>query len=693
MVGVYKTNLNGDILFANDAMAKIFHFRSVEDLKAENIVKLYSNPMQRNKIIEKLKKEGTFSQYEIEMISHTGEDITIILSANLVDDIISGMIMDITDSKKAEFSLQKSEERFRAVAESAVDAIVTTDINGEVLFCNDSLGTIFGYPQYEIIGKNLTVLMPDRFKKVYINGLERFKVFGEHRRVGKILITIGLRKDGSEFPFEMSLSAWKTGKKSYFTSIIRDITERKHMEDSLRESERNYRIIFENTGTATVIVDEDMTISDVNSEVEKLTGFKREEIVGKMKWTDFAIKVEHERLQNYFIKRKLDPDSAPREFETQVKDKNGNVKDILVTVANIPGTGKTVLSFLDITSRKNMEDKLHQAVEEWERTFDAVPDLIAIINNDYRVVRVNKAMADRLGVGPDDCVGLICYEAVHGSNEPHILCPHRQLLEDGLEHTGEIHEEHLGGDFIVSVSPLQYEGNLMGGVHVARDVTNLKNVEKELITSLHQKELLIKEIHHRVKNNLQIISSLLDLQEGYVKGDPTAVNVLKESQNRVKSMAMIHEKLYESPNLTHINFYDYIQKLVYDLFHSYSVKNNTIIPVINVDNIFVNMETAVPLGLIISELISNSIKYAFPNHKTGKISIDLHSNNEEFELLISDNGVGFPKNLDFRNIKSTLGLKLVNSLVKQIDGSIHLDKNQGTKFTIKFKEQVYKERI
>jgi PAS domain S-box-containing protein len=477
-------------------------------------------------------------------------------------------IRDITASKKAEFALKKSEKRFRAVAESAVDAIVTTDVNGKVLFCNDSLRNIFGYSKGEIIGENLTVLMPDRFKKDYLNDLERFKVSGEHQRVGNILKTLGLRKDGIEFPFEMSLSAWKTGEESYFTSIIRDITE-----------------------------------------------------------------------------------------------------------------------------RKQMEDKLYKASKEWERTFNAVPDLITIIDKDYHVSHVNKAMAESLGTEPDDCGGLICYEAVHGSDKPHILCPHRKLLDDGLEHTAEIHEDRLDGDFIVSVSPLHDdEGNLIGSVHVARNITKLKNVEKDLRISINQKDLLIKEIHHRVKNNLQIISSLLFLQEEYVKEDPKAVNVLQESQNRILSMAMLHEMLYQSPDLSQINFSNYIRNLVSNLFNSYCIKNE-INPVINVDNIYLNMETAVPCGLIISELVSNSLKYASSDDTTVKLIISLQKLKDELELIISDDGVGFPENLDFRNIKSSLGLKLVNSLVKQLDGSIELDRSRGTEFKIKFKELKYKQRI
>ena len=234
-------------------------------------------------------------------------------------------------------------------------------------------------------------------------------------------------------------------------------------------------------------------------------------------------------------------------------------------------------------------------------------------------------------------------------------------------------------------------GKVIGVFAAARDVTELKRAENEIKESLKEKEILLKEIHHRVKNNLQIISSLLDLQANYVD-DMEAINVLQESQNRVKSMAIIHETLYQSTDLASINFSNYIQNLVQDLFYSYGVKSN-IRPIIDVEQIFLNIETAIPCGLIISELVSNSLKYAFSSNMMGEIFISLCSLSEEFELIIRDNGIGLPENLDFENIQTSLGLRLVNMLVKQLEGSIKLERAHGTTFRVKFKELTYKKRF
>jgi two-component sensor histidine kinase len=203
--------------------------------------------------------------------------------------------------------------------------------------------------------------------------------------------------------------------------------------------------------------------------------------------------------------------------------------------------------------------------------------------------------------------------------------------------------------------------------------------------------VLLKEVHHRVKNNMQIISSLLNLQIDYLNNED-AIDVLKESQNRVKSMAMIHEKLYLSEDLTQINFADYIQNLVSNLFYSYNIKESQIKPIIKIEDVNLNIETAIPCGLIINELISNCLKYAFPNQMKGEIIITLKSIEDKFELVISDNGIGLPEKININKIK-TLGLLLVNSLTEQIDGKISIYKKDGTQFKIIFKELEYKERI
>ncbi|MEL7671302.1 histidine kinase dimerization/phosphoacceptor domain -containing protein [Methanobacterium sp.] len=226
-----------------------------------------------------------------------------------------------------------------------------------------------------------------------------------------------------------------------------------------------------------------------------------------------------------------------------------------------------------------------------------------------------------------------------------------------------------------------------------------ERIENKLKKSLEEKEILLKEIHHRVKNNLQIISSLLNLQSRYIN-DEEMLDIYKESQNRVKSMAIIHEKLYQSEDLARIDFGDYVKSLVMDLFHSYGVDN--IEPDINIRDVLLDINTAIPCGLIVNELVTNSIKHGFLASRTrvdsqsfdkrDKIAVNITKENEIYTMSVYDNGIGFPDNLDFRHTDS-LGMQLVISLTSQLRGTVELERNNGTLFKIVFKEVEYNNKF
>jgi two-component sensor histidine kinase len=216
---------------------------------------------------------------------------------------------------------------------------------------------------------------------------------------------------------------------------------------------------------------------------------------------------------------------------------------------------------------------------------------------------------------------------------------------------------------------------------LSTEIVERQRAENQIKTSLREKEVLLKEIHHRVKNNLQVISSLLKLQAGYIK-EHHVLEILKESQNRVRAMALLHEKLYQSEDLAKINFTEYVHSLVANLFRSYGVKSQTIAARINIADILFDIDTVIPCGLIINELVSNSLKYAFPENQKGEIRVELVQTSQgECCILVSDDGVGLPEDLDFHDTKS-LGLQLVCMLIEQLEGSVELDRSCGTTFKI-----------
>ena len=225
------------------------------------------------------------------------------------------------------------------------------------------------------------------------------------------------------------------------------------------------------------------------------------------------------------------------------------------------------------------------------------------------------------------------------------------------------------------------------------DITERKRIEDRIQSSLKEKEVLLREVHHRVKNNMQVISSLLKLQSNRIKEKQYA-DMLKDSQGRIKSMALVHEKLYQTKDLAEVDFNGYIKSLANSLFTSYGVNPKKIALKIEAADVALGLDSAIPCGLIINELISNSLKHAFPDDREGKISVALRSINEDaFELEISDNGIGIPDGLDFRNTES-LGLHLVTILSEdQLHGKIELDRTGGTTFHVRSKRVKDKKRI
>ncbi len=255
------------------------------------------------------------------------------------------------------------------------------------------------------------------------------------------------------------------------------------------------------------------------------------------------------------------------------------------------------------------------------------------------------------------------------------------LTSDRINSFNEEHKETL----------LYISNQLAVALYQAQLQLKIKIHAQSLQNSLSEKEVLLKEIHHRVKNNLQVISSLLYLNSKKIK-DKEALDMFKDSQNRVKSIALVHERLYQSKDLGSIDFEEYVKKLIVDLFRSYGVNQNIIKINININKISVNIDNAVPCGLIINELISNSLKYAFPDFKENNreclINIEVKRNEyNDISLCVCDNGIGINSNSKEKK-EFSLGLQLVETLVAQLEGTLETDSSSGTAFKIKFKETI-----
>lgn len=335
----------------------------------------------------------------------------------------------------------------------------------------------------------------------------------------------------------------------------------------------------------------------------------------------------------------------------------------------------------EIVEREQIEKALRESENKNSILIEAIPDSMFIVNEDglFLDFQVKK---NKLLISPSEFIGKKLRD-INLFNDNDIDLFYR-TIKLALETDALQEFEHelplISGNIQLEFRVVKLDDEKI--LCIVRNITEKKKIEDKINQSLKEKDVLLQEIHHRVKNNLQIISSLLSLQSRYIK-ESNSTDIFRDSQSRIKSMALIHEKLYQTGDLTRIDMAEYIPELVSDLFRSYCVNCNLINYNVNCENVSLDINTAIPCGLIINELVTNSIKHAFPESTKGRIKIELISEGDYLKIKVQNNGVDFPEELNLDNIK-TLGLQLVVSLTKQLDGSIELIKDNGTCFAIIF---------
>jgi PAS domain S-box-containing protein len=306
-------------------------------------------------------------------------------------------------------------------------------------------------------------------------------------------------------------------------------------------------------------------------------------------------------------------------------------------------------------------------------------DRVVVVDGQNRILDMNPAVQHLVGRSRSDVLG----EPVEQvwAEWPGVDTQTSGELATGREIAlGHGAEQRI---YDVRSSPVaDWRGRPVSWVVVLRDITERVQAERQVEASLKEKEVLLQEIHHRVKNNLQIISSLLNLQAQQIE-DKEIVDVFRDSQNRIQSMALIHEQLYGSHDLAGIDFGAYIQDLATDLFRSYQADSRRIRLDVETDEVSLGIDQAVPCGLIVNELVSNALKHAFPDGRQGGIRVELRADGRQMMVLVKDDGIGLPEGTDHQSTPS-LGLQLVNSLVSQLDGEVILEPGRGTGFRVTF---------
>ncbi|MFC1669333.1 PAS domain S-box protein [Spirochaetota bacterium] len=476
-----------------------------------------------------------------------------------------------------------------------------------------------------------------------------------------------------------------SGKVIGLFGTYQDVTERKLAEEELNQFFNAKDIMF-------CIADiNNFHFKKLNVAFEQILGYAQKEMLGKP-FLDFVH--PHDRKKTIsIVEEKLSSGEKIIGFDNRYRCKDGSYKWLRWTSSPNTEMGVTYAIAFDITESKVAEEALKETEERFKIAMDAVKDGLFDWNTQTNEVYFSPGFFSMLGYGVDELpinmasfIGLLNPEDVE-KNHNNI----HQFFDGVGDGTAEFRLRAKTGEWIwvlargkiVKFDDDGYPTRMIG---TTTDITELKETENRLKMSISEKEILLKEIHHRVKNNMQVICSLLDLQSGYIE-DKSAIVFLKETENRVRSMAMVHEKLYQSGDFSKIDFSDYTRTITEDISRMYYAESVSTEINISIKNIFLDVNTAIPCALIINELISNSFKHAFKDMKSSLIEIEFKQQKKgSYVLTVSDNGVGLPEKFDIAQCDS-LGLQLVEALTNQLEGTIEIgsgNKGKGAKFTITF---------
>ncbi|WP_281085397.1 PAS domain-containing protein [Methanosarcina acetivorans] len=630
---------------------------------------------------------------------------------------IVGVIKNITERKLARETLERSEERFRVTTEQTGQLVYDYNVEKNHSSWAGAIEELTGYSFEEF--QDFT---PEVWAQ-HVHPEDREKALKAHERCikngGKYFEEYRLRrKDGSYICVEDGGIYLKAGNGGIcrVLGVIKDITERRSAQEKLRESEERFRIAAEQTGQIVFEHDHEENIIKWAGAILDVTGYTVDEFskFDYVSWEDHIHPEDRERALCEL--RKFQQTDNKFRIEYRFRKKDGiyiHVEDSGVYQRNEDGSIRRSLGVMkDITGIKLASEKLKESEARYRSFMKNFRGIAFQLGLDFTLILIDGNTEETTGYRREDFLSgkTNWYQLVHPADVGRLFENRNRLVNDPwllIEHEYRI--RHRDGkirwvrEIIQNVFDPSGRKRILQGI--IYDISKQKEAEESLAKV---EEIRKKEIHHRIKNNLQVISSLLELQAE--KFDNLEVlEAFRESQNRVATMAIIHEELYRSRNNETLDFSAYLQKLTADLFHSYLVRKGDVGMQLNIEEIFLGMDTAVPLGIIINELVSNSLKHAFPSGRKGEIYISLcrtDENNEnksisniinnmdakspvdkniQYMLVISDNGLGFPENVDFTNT-SSLGLQLVNILVEQLEGAIELENDSGTKFKIWFKE-------
>ncbi len=707
LAGVFTTDLDSKIIDCNQSFIDIF----------ENSIKindyLFSKNVQKEwkEILELIGVNENIKNYQTHIKIKNGTTKWLIFNwhLNKEENFIEGTIIDISDVQKASAALSQNEEKYRLIYEESNDAILLLK-DDKIIDVNRKGIQLFGIPYKELLEKNLidlSLFNDETNRREYIKNTDLLQ------SLKSVKFNWIFKGNNDIIEAEVVIIELMLENIKYYQCVIHDLTQRNINTRAIESNRKNFKSILDNTPEGIIIIN-DNTVLYSNPEAINLIGSN--EIVLE----NIFIESDQQQFNLLINEQKTSKEIKQNQFKLLNKSSQELLLDVTIVSIDFEEKESILVILKDISLRNELSKEIIRAEiaeesnkrlekeikvriktekllkEQFIRSnaiFDSSSNtLLLTLDTDLNFSSFNTHCQSYFNYLTEQKMEVnnsfsVFFKKLFEERELRFF---RKTLKNILSGASKQIEtkflsKGLNRWIELFINPIfDIDGKVIEISLVGHDITDKKNTENQIKDSLKEKEVLLKEIHHRVKNNLQVISSILNLQSSFVSDERT-LEILEESRNRIHSMATIHENLYLTTNFSSIDFASYLQNLSTKLISSYHVAPITINLRTELTSINLLLDQAIPCGLLVNELITNAIKYAFVNRSEGEILIGLKENQGIIELKIEDNGVGLPSNFEIFKSNS-LGLQLVSTLVEQLDGEINILNEKGTKYLITFEK-------
>ncbi len=688
----------GRIAECNPAASLRFGWEPEEILGMNSSI-LYADQEEFHRIQQQLDRVGAFSG-EVKNIARNGEIFTSFLAASRLFDQdgtpmgAMGVSRDITKLKRDQEALAASEERYRDLFENATDLIQSIDLDGRFEYVNTAWKKALGYSGEELKELNIVDILDPEFQA---DGIQKFKG-GIHATGEGVFSSVFIGKEGQQVLVEGTTNVrYSDGKPVGVRSILRDVTKVQAANRQVQEHEAKLRALFESSDHMFWTVSPDIKITSFNraysNMIVRLHGVEPE--VNKDPARPRK-KFANEALHDFWEKKyAIAFQGEPTRFQTEVVTHKGQrvCNEIFLSpVYAADGSVQEVFGVgHEITEQKEAEDKVREQAARLQAIFDSsVNTMIWTMDKSLRITSCNTffkvTMKRDLGVDMDTGDQFIS-DATRNSAGPRldaVLARYRAAM-NGKAQQFESELFDKDGEVLwveIFINPIIVDGVVQEISCLSYNITDRKEAQTVLLKNLREKEVLLKEVHHRVKNNLQIVSSIFNLQTAHVGEDKRILDLLRDSRDRIRSMSFIHESLYQNEDLSSVDLADYMDGLSRNLMMSYSLSGKVRLET-DLQRVDLGLDQAIPCGLILNELISNALKHAFPDGREGTIRMSLKLDDRTVTISLRDDGKGTPEGFDPQR-DANLGLELVHTLVDQLDGQLTMESDGGVAYLFTF---------